>query len=225
MNTVIRVLIVDRILLMCNMLITVLEDEPDLEVVASTTSVNEALELAKNADIALIDIQLPDDGAYRLTRAIARAGLSVKVLILGMTEARQQVIQYIQVGAAGYVLADDTVADLLGRIRDAYSGQARISPRIASAMVTRINEYQQLLQRVRTSAFEMANLTVREREILDLICKGYTNQEIASQLFIGLGTTKNHVHNILQKMDVSSRQEAAVNWSLVREDVQAFPGA
>ena len=122
MNTVIRVLIVDRILLMCNMLITVLEDEPDMEVVASTTSVNEALELAKNADIALIDIQLPDDGAYRLTRAIARAGLSVKVLILGMTEARQQVIQYIQVGAAGYVLADDTVADLLGRIRDAYSG-------------------------------------------------------------------------------------------------------
>ena len=217
----IRVLVVDRILLMCNMLIAVLEDEPDIEVVASTTSVEEALELAKNADVALVDIQLPEDGAFRLTRAITRTGLPVKVLILGMTEARQQVIQYIQAGAAGYVLADDTVADLLGRIRDAYSGQARVSPYIASAMVMRIIEYQQLLHQVRASAFELANLTTREREILDLICKGYTNQEIARQLFIGLGTAKNHVHNILHKLGVSSRQEAAVNWSIVREEAQA----
>ena len=129
--------------------------------------------------------------------------------------------QYVEAGAAGYVLKDDSVDDLVERVRGAHAGQVRVSPGIAAALMSRVSEYAQLLDDVETGVGEAADLTPREREILDLIGQGLTNQQIGDLLVIEVGTVKNHVHSILQKLDASSRHEAAATWAIAKEGESA----
>jgi RNA polymerase sigma factor (sigma-70 family) len=205
----IRVLLVNEIRLMSNVIASVLEDEPDIEVVGGVTSLDEALLLVPESDVILVSTHLPEDGALKLTSAITEAHPSVKVLVLGLAETKGQVLQYIEAGADGYVLKDDSVGDLLSRIRAAQSGEALVSPNIAAALMSRVGELAQLFAEIEAEINEAADLTPREREILELIGQGLTNQEIADRLVIEVGTVKNHVHSILQKLDVGNRQDAA----------------
>ncbi|MGD8403500.1 MAG: response regulator transcription factor [Anaerolineales bacterium] len=218
MEPVIRILIVGHNKLICNVLTAVLEDEVDISVVGGVTSVNEALKLAPEADVILVNIQMADGGALKLIHAISATGIPSKALVLGLEESKNQILQFIQAGAAGYVLNKESVQDLLARIRDIYAGQVKVSPQIASALMSRLSEYARMLQRVKTNLTEIDELTTREMEILELIGQGFTNQEIANRLVIELGTVKNHVHNILQKMNANTRQEAAANWVIVRTE-------
>lgn len=113
----IRVLLVNEIRLMSNVIGSVLEDETDIEVVGGVTSLDEALLLVPESDVVLVSTHLPEDGALKLTSAIAETHSSVKVLVLGLAETKGQVLQYVEAGAAGYVLKDDSVDDLLSHIR------------------------------------------------------------------------------------------------------------
>jgi DNA-binding NarL/FixJ family response regulator len=205
----IRVLLVNSINLISNIMAAVMEEEADMQVVGQATSVTEALSLAANADIVLTSSQLPNGGALRLTQAIAENHVSARVLILGLAESKEEVIQYVQAGAAGYVPQDDSVHDLLHRIRVAYEEEALISPQIAAALMSRIAELSQLATEIKAEVGGTEELTPREREILELIGQGLTNQQIADRLVIEVGTVKNHVHSILQKLDASSRHDAA----------------
>jgi len=214
----IRILIVGHNMLICNVLTAVLEDEPDISIVGGVTTINDAIRLAPESDVILVNVQMADGGAFKLMRAITAAGIPSKALVMGLAESKNQIIQYTQAGAAGYVLKNESIDDLLGRVRDIYNGQVKVSPQIASALMSRLNEFARMLQRVKTNVPETAELTTREMEVLDLIGQGLTNQEIANRLVIELGTVKNHVHNILQKMEASTRQEAATKWMIVRTD-------
>jgi DNA-binding NarL/FixJ family response regulator len=205
----IRVLLVNEIRLIGNVIASALEDESDVEIVGGVTSLDEALALAPKSDVVLVSTRLPEGGALKLTSAIAEAHPSVKVLVLGLAETKGQVLQYVEAGAAGYVLKDDSVGDLLSCIRAAQSGEALVSPNIAAALMSRVGELAQLFADVESGLSEAADLTPREREILELIGQGLTNQEIADRLVIEVGTVKNHVHNILQKLEVGNRQDAA----------------
>jgi two-component system NarL family response regulator len=213
----IRVLLVNETRLMSNVIGSVLEDEPDIEVVGGVTSLDEALLLVPESDVVLVSTHLPEDGALKLTSAIAEAHPSVKVLVLGLTESKGQVLQYVEAGADGYVLKDDSVDDLLSHIRAAQSGEALVSPNIAAVLMSRVGELAQLFADVESGLSEATDLTPREREILELIGQGLTNQEIADRLVIEVGTVKNHVHRILQKLDVGNRQDAAAYLSVVEE--------
>jgi DNA-binding NarL/FixJ family response regulator len=97
----------------------------------------------------------------------------------------------------------------------------RVSPGIAAALMSRVAEYAQLLDDVDAGVGVAADVTPREQEILDLIGQGLTNQQIAEQLVIEVGTVKNHVHSILQKLDANSRHEAAATWTIVQEGQSA----
>jgi DNA-binding NarL/FixJ family response regulator len=219
----IRVLLVNEIRLMSNVIRSVLEEEPDIEVVGGVTSLDEALALASKSDVALVSTRLPEDGALKLTTAIAEAHPSVKVLVLGLTETKGQVLQYVEAGATGYVLKDDSVDDLLSHVRAAQSGEALVSPDIAAALMSRVGELAQLFADVESGLNEAADLTPREREILELIGQGLTNQEIADRLVIEVGTVKNHVHSILQKLDVGNRRDAAAHLALIEESAGGYP--
>jgi DNA-binding NarL/FixJ family response regulator len=212
----IRILLVSQFLFICNALASVLEQESDMEVVGSAISVREALDLVSKTDLVLVNVQMPNNDAFKLIRAISGAEIPVKVLALGLTETKDHVLQYLQAGASGYVLKDDSVDDLLQRIRDVHAGQIQVSPMIASALISRLNEYSLLLSQVKSGIGQNSTLTEREEEILALVGQGLTNQEFADQLVIEVGTVKNHVHNILQKLDVNTRQEAATTWSIVK---------
>lgn len=216
----IRILLVSQFLFICDALSSVLESEPDMEVIGSAISVREALDLVSKADLVLVNVQMPNNDAFKLIQAIVGAKLPPKVIVLGLTETKEHVLQYLQAGASGYVLKDDSVDDLVLRIRDVHAGQSPVSPTIASALISRLYEYSLLLSQVKNGIGQNSTLTTREQEILRLVGQGLTNQEIADQLVIEVGTVKNHVHNIMQKLDVNTRQEAAVTWTIIKNGEQ-----
>jgi DNA-binding NarL/FixJ family response regulator len=209
MGANISILLVNQIRLLGNVLAAVLEDEPDMEVIGCATSVSQALDLAPKSDVILVNTRMSNGMALEFFQAVSDAELPAKVLALGLSESKEQILQYVEAGAAGYVLKDDSVDDLLQRIRAAHAGRAPVSPKIAAALMSRVAEYAQLLNQVDAGIGEADDLTPREQEILDLIGQGLTNQQIAEQLVIEVGTVKNHVHSILQKLDANSRHEAA----------------
>ena len=207
----INLLLVNEIRLMGNVIVAALEDEPDIRVVASVTTYEEALQVVqeKEIDVALISTRLPDNGGLRLTSAIAEITPSVKVLALGLTEEKKRVLRYVEAGASGYILKDDSLEDLIEIVRATQEGKVFVSPQIAAAMMERLTNLAQMFAGVENNLTDTTTLTTREMEVLELISKGYTNQQIAQNLVIEVGTVKNHVHNILEKLNVSSRGEAA----------------
>jgi two-component system NarL family response regulator len=205
----IRVLLVNSIPLIGNLISAVLQEEPDMVAAGKATTLEQTLAQAAGCDVLLVSTRLPDDSAIRITRAVAQSGLPAKVLMLGLAQSEQEILRYIEAGAAGYVLQDESVDDLLAKIRATDSGQAHVSPEIAAALMGRVAELAQQTSQTADAAPELAELTQREREILELIGEGLTNHEIAQRLVIEVGTVKNHVHSILQKLNVSSRRDAA----------------
>ena len=210
----IRILIVTEIELIANVVSSTLDQEPDIEVVGCATSVDEALAQVPEANVILVSPKLPGDGALKVTTTVAEEYPSTKVLAFGLSESRAGVLKYVEAGADGYVASDDSVDDLLQRIRMAHEDRAVVSPEIAAALMSRITRYAQLLSDIDSGLYADADLTPREIEVLELIAAGLSNQEIADRLVIELGTVKNHVHSILQKLNVSSREDAAAYYAL-----------
>jgi DNA-binding NarL/FixJ family response regulator len=211
----IRVLIVDDIRLMCNMMADFLEEQPDVKVVGCATSLEEAQSILDQCDMILVNNALPDGGALELVRKVANQDPSIKVLVVGLSEMEPAVLQYIEAGAAGYIPNDDTMEALLEHIRAAHQDAALISPRIASALMSRINELATWMPESRAAISNLDELTPRELEVLRLMGRGLGNKEIAAELFIEAGTVKNHVHNIYKKLDVNNRHDAAAYVSLI----------
>jgi DNA-binding NarL/FixJ family response regulator len=198
-----------------------LEDEPDIQVVGWATSVDEALSIVRseNCDVVLVRNNLPNEGALELTQALKDDGSAVKVLVIGVAEQEEVILRFIEAGAAGYVLADDSVTDLVKNIHAAAHGEALVSPEIAGALISRITELTEVraIPEYRHRLDQVADLTTREQEVLELIGAGLSNQEIADRLVIEVGTVKNHVHSILQKLDVSDRDDAAAHWHAIQD--------
>lgn len=205
----IRVVLVNALRILCNVIAAVLDNEPDIEIVGCTTTMDEALEMARRCDVMVLSTLIPDDAAFKITQATVQAGLPVKVLVLGLAQSKEEILRYIEAGAAGYVLQDDSVDDLLVKVRATYDGQALVSPEVAALLMSRVSELAQESSETEDTLDVVVELTPREREILTLIGQGLSNQEIATQLVIEVGTVKNHVHNILEKLNVSSRRDAA----------------
>jgi DNA-binding NarL/FixJ family response regulator len=207
----INLLLVNEIRLMGNVIVAALEDEADINVVACVTSYDDAIKLVREeeVDVALVSTRLPDHGGLRLTSAIAEIAPSTKVLALGLTEEKKRVLRYVEAGASGYILQDDSLEDLVEIVRATQEGKVFVSPQIAAAMMERLTDLAQMFAGVENNLADTTTLTSREMEVLELISKGYTNQQIAKTLVIEVGTVKNHVHNILEKLNVSSRSEAA----------------
>jgi DNA-binding NarL/FixJ family response regulator len=211
MGILIRVLLANEIPLIGNVLAAVLEDEYDIDVVASVDSMEEAVSEAPGCDVVLVSTSLGEQGALQTTRTLTERLPHVRVLVVGLTESRNDILPYIQAGAVGYVLKEDSVEELVRRIRAAAQERALISPEMAVVLMERVAELAQMLPEVPTGSDGHSHLTPRQYEILQLIGQGLSNQEIADELTIEVGTVKNHVHTILQKLQVKSRNEALMH--------------
>jgi DNA-binding NarL/FixJ family response regulator len=219
---VINVLVVHEFPLMCNIISSVLDEEKDISVIGVGTDVQEAMELVKQnkVDVVLISSRLPGQGTFSLTKMLMQSELSPRVLILGITETRENVLEYIEAGANGYVLKESSLEDLLSAIRAVNSGKALISPEIAAALIQRVSEFVQAFEQGGVEPPDSLNLTNREYEVLGLLGQNLSNQEIAEHLVIEIGTVKNHVHSILSKLGVSSREDAAKLASILKNKLK-----
>lgn len=213
----IRTMIVHDVTLISDLLTTVLEDQGDICVVGRATTPAEALEkLGKMpVDVLVVNCLLPDEGALNLTRAIAKQSSNVRVVVTGLVESQTAILHCLEAGASGYVREADGVQQLMAVVRHAAQGEALVSPAVAGALIARVNELKRLATELNgyheTDMEQQATeLTEREREILALLGEGYSNRDIAEELVITVGTVKNHVHNILDKLDVHTRKQAAM---------------
>jgi two-component system, NarL family, nitrate/nitrite response regulator NarL len=182
-----------------------LEAEPTIDVVGTAASEVEALgsTIRLRPDVMLLDMELP--GADRLLRRVVREWSTTRVIALGMTESDDGVVACVEAGAAGWVPRDGSLDQLIGRIHSAARGEMDCSPRLAGRLAERVAKLAVQLDTRQSDP----HLTARESEIVALIEEGLSNKQIARQLSIELSTVKNHVHRILEKLEVSRRGEVA----------------
>jgi|JI10StandDraft_1071094.scaffolds.fasta_scaffold1007603_1 DNA-binding NarL/FixJ family response regulator len=164
-------------------------------------------------DIVLTAYTLPDDGVHALVQAWGHVATAPKLLITHMPKQDDAILALVEEGAAGYVLEDESSADLVKKIRAIHENEFMICPAVAAAVMTRIAELKQLLNELDGGNFASADqlhtvLTRRELDVLHLLGQENSNREIADALTIEVGTVKNHVHNVLRKLDVTSRKHA-----------------
>jgi DNA-binding NarL/FixJ family response regulator len=208
MTDVIRVFIADDNRLLREGLVSMLSEQGDIVVIGAAPSGNEAIQQIKNLqpEVALIDIGMPDKDGIEVTQALHQVVPHVKVLILGMIDLTDEIMSCIEAGAAGYVLKEASFENLVETIRSIHRGESYCSPRMTASLFTRIAElaYAQLPK----VPADSVKLTGRELEIINLIAEGLANKEIAQRLFIETQTVKNHIHNILDKLQLYNRFEA-----------------
>lgn len=211
----IRAFIVHKARLVGEMIAVVLRDEPDIQVVGYAQTVEEAFGRLQNThcDIALISIDLPENGALCLTRALASTEPATKVLVMGLVRSKTAVLRCVEEGASGYVHEEESPENLVKKLRAVCENRFSVSPEIAAALMARVAELKKMTKEIYgvSGANELfAELTPREWEVLQLLEKGYSNRDIAEELVIEVGTVKNHVHSILGKFDVKTRHQAAL---------------
>jgi NarL family two-component system response regulator LiaR len=182
-----------------------LEAQPDISIVAQGSSGEEAVQLAQQyvPDVVLMDLVMPGMDGVAATRKVKDVSPRTQIVILTSFHQDEYIFPALQAGAISYLLKDVRATDLLEAIRRAARGEATLHPRIASRV---IKTFRNLVPE-ETTPFTL--LTDRELEVLKLIAKGYSNEKIAEQLVISVGTVKGHVSNILSKLHLVDRTQAA----------------
>jgi two-component system, NarL family, response regulator LiaR len=200
----ITVLIVDDHAVVRQGLRTFLDLQPDIKVVGEAADGTEALAQAQTLlpDIILMDLVMPNQDGVSATRAITSAVPSSKVLVLTSFSEDEKVFASIKAGAHGYLMKDVLPPELVKAIRTVYRGEAQLHPEIARKLM---NEFS-----TPVPTAPKHDLTERELDVLRLIAQGKSNKEIAEDLILSEKTVKTHVSNILQKLHLSDRTQAAV---------------
>ncbi len=215
----IRILIVEDQTIIRQGLKRLLDSQPDLQVIGEAENGQKALEIvetlhvtsqnhvtSQKPDICLMDVQMPIMDGVTATRLICSSFPDIKVLILTTFDDDEYVGQAMQYGAIGYLLKDTPSEELAHAIRLASKGYTQLSPGLSKKAfgyrpTSRLNEAAQT---------DLTELTPREREVLSLITTGASNREIAEILYISEKTVKNHVTNILSRLNLRDRTQAAV---------------
>jgi DNA-binding NarL/FixJ family response regulator len=203
-----RVLIADDQVLVRVGLRKILEFEPDIEVVGEAGNGEEAVRQAGRLrpDVVLMDIRMPVLDGLEATRRITGAHAECRVLILTTFGLDGYVFEALRAGASGFMLKDAAAEEIAGAVRIVASGEALLAPAVTRAVIEQFARQPPHRDPPRA----VAELTPREREVLDLMLQGLSNPEICGRLFISDATTKTHVAHILQKLDVRDRVQAVI---------------
>ena len=206
-----RVLIADDHPLFRSGLRALLGAVPDTTVAGEATTGEEAIALAAELqpDVTVMDLQMPSVSGIDATRRILQTSPHLGILVITMFEDDYSVFAAMRAGAKGYVLKDADEEDILHAIQAVGKGEAIFSPAVARRVIDFFTGVRSEAERpVPTQVFP--ELTVREREILDLIAQGLSNPEIASCLYLSPKTVRNHISNIFAKLQVADRAQAIV---------------
>src|ERR671919_1598205 len=205
-----RVLIVDDHALFRKCLQLVLDKEPDIDVVGEGSDGQEAVDKAQELmpDVVLMDVRMPRRSGIEATTQIRDLLPHAKILMLTISDDEADLYDAIKAGAAGYLLKEIPIEEVADAIRSVWAGQSRISPSMASKLLT---EFAAISKEAdERPQMPAPKLTDREMEVLRLVAQGLNNRDIAKELFISENTVKNHIRNILEKLHLHSRMEAVV---------------
>lgn len=219
-ETVVRVLVVDDQRLIRDGIASLLNIQEGVEVVGTAADGQEAIEqaLALSPDVILMDVRMPGMDGVTATAAVCRQLPACQVLMLTTFNDEEYVVKALQAGASGYLLKDMPPGDLALAIRLTHAGIYQLDPSVAGKLVGALNRPGRASSAAASqdqgagSALSVlqSELTHRELEVLRLIARGATNREIAEQLVVSEGTVKNHVSNILSRLGLRARTEAAI---------------
>ncbi|MFC3886517.1 response regulator [Bacillus songklensis] len=196
----------------------ILDFEPDFEVVAEGDDGNEALQLVEQhePDVVIMDINMPSVNGVEATKQLVEANPDTKVIILSIHDDETYVTHALQTGARGYLLKEMDADALIQAVKVVAEGGSYLHPKVTHSLV---KEYRRLASQGQASTYLMQEvelrrplhlLTRRECEVLQLLADGKSNRGIGEALYISEKTVKNHVSNILQKMNVNDRTQAVV---------------
>jgi DNA-binding NarL/FixJ family response regulator len=207
----VRVLIVDDQQLIREGIGSLLSIQEGIEVVGTATNGQEAIEqaVALSPDIVLMDVRMPVMDGVQATAEVRRQ-VKCQVLMLTTFDDETYIVEALRAGASGYLLKDMPVADLAQAIRLAHAGVYPLDPAVAGKLVGALDRAEKQAEQADAGIPEGADLTEREAEVLRLIARGATNREIAKRLSISEGTVKNHVSNILSRLGLRDRTQAAI---------------
>jgi two-component system NarL family response regulator len=191
----IRLLIADDHPIVRDGVAAIINQHPDLEIVAEASNGSEAVAAfeAHKPDVALIDLRMPDIDGIKVIQQIRERSADARIIVLTTFDAEEDVASAMRAGAKGYILKDCPRRDLVDAIRVVHSGSTWIAPPVGSKLMDQMSRH---------------HLTPRELETLRLLSGGKSNKEIAAALSIAAGTTKVHLNKLFQKLGVTSRTEA-----------------
>ena len=217
MSDPLRVLIVDDLELFRRGMSMLLSTEPGIEVVGEAGDGAEGLEKAISTvpDVVLLDVRMPKQSGIDACVAIKAAVPMTKIVMLTVSDEEADLYEAVKSGASGYLLKDSSIEEVAQGIRVVADGQSLISPSMAAKL---IDEFKTMSK---PTAGPDLKLTERELEVLRLVARGLSNREVGQELAISENTVKNHVRNILEKLQLHSRMEAvmfAVREKLVELD-------
>jgi DNA-binding NarL/FixJ family response regulator len=208
MTETIRIALVDDHPLLREGVASTLEAEPDIEVVGQGGNAEEALSLASDLlpDLIMLDVSM-SGGGINAARTIAAACPVVKIVMLTVSEDEDDVLAALKVGARGYVLKGVSGPELVHIVRLINSGESYVTPSLAATLLGELREQH---KEKKSAPDPLSELTSRERQILELVSTGRSNKEIADEIFLSEKTVKHYMTNILQKLQVRNRVEAAL---------------
>jgi DNA-binding NarL/FixJ family response regulator len=207
----IKILIADDQTLMRDGLKTILDLEDDFEVVGTACNGREAYELVKetNPDVILMDIRMPILNGVEAAKLIKGEFKDTAILMLTTFDTEDLIVDALACGADGYILKDIDGDRLIQVIKDSYNGDIILPARIAAKLACRVfkTENDTVQNSMDLNSFK---ITEREIDICKLLCEGYTNKQICDQLYLTIGTVKNYVTSIYNKLGVSNRTSAVL---------------
>jgi DNA-binding NarL/FixJ family response regulator len=208
--TKIRLLLVEDNRLLREGLTAMLNEQPDIEVVAAFGNGKEAVLRGTQElkpQIVLVDLGLKGQNSLQLVELIKRVSSEIKVIAMDLIPVEADVVEFVRGGVSGFILKDATFDDFVRTIRSVAAGASVLPPTLTGSL------FSQIIERVagegKVSLIESVRMTKREREVIELIAEGLSNKEIAQQLNIATYTVKSHVHNILEKLALHTRLQVA----------------
>ncbi len=206
----INLLLVDDQSLICQGLAAVLNQEADLQVVGAAENGQAAIDQVKSLqpDVVLMDIRMPVMTGIEATRLIAEQFPNVKVLMLSTFDEDRDIAQSVRAGAKGYLLKDMPAQELAEAIRLVHRGYSQMAPGLIEKLVTSVTDPDDAVPQTEPEALKL--LPPRERDVLQLIGKGLTNRQIATQLNLAEGTVKTYVTHILNRLVLQNRSQLAI---------------
>jgi DNA-binding NarL/FixJ family response regulator len=207
MTSKIRLLIVEDHVILREGLVSLLASQPDFEVIGEAGNVSEAISMSLelNPDIILMDFGLPDGTGLDATRQILDDNPDINIVFLTVHESDDDLFAAIRSGAKGYLLKNIPVAKMVNALRGMARGEAPLSRDMTSRLLSEFAKTETL----ESEANPKQLLTLRELDVLAVIATGASNKEIADQLCISPNTVKNHIHNMLEKLELNNRHELA----------------